>query len=246
LIKYNKSSWDKTDMRIESFFDKSSVVLIGSFNPKIFHPSWLALYGMISREQADDAELKFVLPEIAEFTVAYMNFLVQTNRFQVKCDAIHKDIIKDVVIASFGEHLHYTPVWQLGINRSIAFSCGSEEIRDKLGKKLAPTEPWGPWGKEIERSRISAKEHGGMMRLTMLQRPRPDGLRGHVQVDLRPASDDLSAVILDVNNHFTFGNAEDETMGCQEALDILRDRWQDSMNGAEDIADGRMATVEKL
>ena len=232
-------------MRLETTTDNVSIVLLGAFNPKIFHPAWLAMHNLISSEQADDADINIVHGDITQFTAAYMKFEIQTGRFVVKCDTIHKDVIRDLVVATFREHLPHSPVWQLGINRAISFSCGSEVIRNKFGTALGPKNPWGPWGKEIEQSAAENGPHGGMIRLIMHQTPRPDGLSGHIQADIRPEPNENSAVIVDINNHFTISDA-DKTIGCLDAMEILFDRWQSSMEGAEYIVDGLMATVENL
>ncbi len=87
--------------------------------------------------------------------------------------------------------------------------------------------------------------HGGMIRLIMRQLPRPDGLSGHIQADIRPEPGERSNVIADINNHFAFRDA-DETIGSVDAMEILFDRWQASMEGAENIVDGLIATMEDL
>ena len=84
-----------------------------------------------------------------------------------------------------------------------------------------------------------------MTRLTMLEQPRPDGLDGHIQADLRPSSDDGAIVTIDINNHFSISEPE-KTIGCADAMDILTSQWQSAMDYAEFIADGLMETVEGL
>lgn len=232
-------------MRLEATADIVSIVLLGAFNPKIFHPAWLAMHGLISPEQADDADVVIVHSDITKFTAAYMTLDINSGRFVIRCDTIHKDVIRDLVLAAFGEHLPHTPVWQLGINRSISFSCGSDDIRNKFGALLAPKIPWGPWGSELEQSMNEDGHHGGMIRLIMRQLPRPDGLSGHIQADIRPEPGERSNVVADINNHFAIRDA-DETIGSVDAMEILFDRWQASMEGAENIVDGLMATMEDL
>lgn len=230
-------------MRIEPTTDMVSIVLLGSFNPKIFHPAWLALNGLISKEQADNAEVNIVHTDITQFTAADISFDIQDNRFTVRCKSIHKEVIKDITLSAFAEHLPHTPVWQFGINRAISFSCGSEEIRNKFGVALAPKGPWGDWGTELETPESGI--HGGMIRMFMRQVPRPDGLNGHIQADLRPSESNLTDVIVDINNHFAVGDPG-ETFGCADAMDLLNTQWQIAMDKVGYIVDGLMATVEEL
>lgn len=232
-------------MRLETTVDKVSIVLLGAFSPRIFHPAWLALHNLISSEQSDDAGLNVVHADITRFTAAYMTFDIQSGRFFVQCDAIHKNVIMDLVLTTFREHLPHSLVWQLGINRSVSFSCGSEGICNGLGIELAPRRPWGPWGEEIEKSVVENGVRSGMIRLVMRQTPRPDGLDGHIQAEIRPVPGERSHVIVDINNHFDVSDPE-ETIGCLDTMEILVDRWQDSIEGAERIVDGLMATAESL
>ncbi|NNF95571.1 MAG: hypothetical protein HKM94_01430 [Halobacteria archaeon] len=232
-------------MRLEAITDGVSIVLLGSFNPRIFHPAWLAMRGIISSEQADEAEVNFVTSEITRFTAAYMTFEVQSNRFFVRCDTVHKDLIKDLVLTTFGEHLPHSPVWKLGINRAISFSCGTEGARDQLGGLLAPREPWGPWGREIDQSKLKNVRHGGMVQMIMRQEPRPDGLDGYIQANVHPQEDDTTNVIVDINGHFGIGDSG-KIVGCLDAIGTLSDHWQSSIENAEYIADGLMAAVEGL
>lgn len=232
-------------MKFETTTDQASIVLLGAFNPKIFHPTWLALHDLISPEQADDAEINIVHTDITQFAAAYMSFEIHTSRFLVRCDTIHKDVISDLVLTAFRDHLPHTPVWSVGINRKISYSCGSESARNELGIRLAPRGPWGSWGQEIDRSVGDEASHGGMMRLVMRQQPRPDGLAGHIQAELRPDPTEGSRVVVDINNHFKIGTAE-ETIGCHDAMEVLIERWQPSMENAEYIVDGLMATSESM
>lgn len=177
--------------------DEVSVVLIGSFNPTIFHPSWLALNNLISREQADNAAItRIVYAEVTQFSAAYMSFEVLPQRFTVRCEGIYGDAVRDLVLKAFGEILPHTPVRQMGINRSYEVKCTSESARSQLGMKLAPLGPWGAWGEEIAKA-MSGSIHGGMTRIQMLQLPRPDGLDGHIQADVHPNLTDRTGVFLE-------------------------------------------------
>jgi len=232
-------------MRIEPISDEVSIVLLGSFNPKIFHPAWLALHHLISVDQAESASIEIVHPDIARFSAAYMAFEVQSNRFQLRCDTVYKDVIRDLVATAFGDLLPHTPVRQMGINRIISFSCGTEEVRNKLGNLLAPKAPWGSWGADIAKTEVDNDIHGGLIRLIMRQQPRPDGMKGHLQADLNPLAKDSSGVLVNINNHFSISDPE-TAAGCLDAIELLKNRWQDALERSEYIVDGLMKTVEDL
>lgn len=54
-----------------------SIVMVGSFNPSIFHPQWFARQGLLSPAEADAAELKVQVPQICQF---------ETERFRCSSD----------------------------------------------------------------------------------------------------------------------------------------------------------------
>jgi hypothetical protein len=100
-------------MRIEPEISAANIVLIGSFNPRIFRPEWfqsMDIIGNADDQSADD-------PPFVR--------------------------IQDVVLKAFKEFLMHTPVYPLGINRTVHFSVGSFNVRDAIGRLLAPHEPWG-------------------------------------------------------------------------------------------------------
>jgi hypothetical protein len=48
----------------------TSVVLVGNFNPAIFHPSWLASHNMVRGGEAEKAQIQIVSPEFIHNRVA--------------------------------------------------------------------------------------------------------------------------------------------------------------------------------
>lgn len=221
-----------------------SIVLLGSFNPPIFHPSWFAMHGLISGEEAESASNVIVAQEVAQFSAAYMAFDIQPSRFFVRTAAIYRDVVKDLVLAALGERLPHTPVWAVGLNKSFEFKCRDELARARLGAKLAPPSAWGEWGRAIDKSIFAGGEHGGVTRVTMQQRPRPDERQGHVQADLHANMNDRTGtgVFLDVNNHFDVGPAA-TIIGNNLALDVVSECWSSSLASADVILDGVMAVA---
>lgn len=232
-------------MGAEVIRDDVSIVLLGSFNPRLFHPQWLAANGMISSDQADAAALSptVVTNEFTQFTAAYMLFDVQSPRFLVRCETLYKEVVRDLVLKAFGEYLPHVPIWRLGLNRSFEFRCGSEQARDKLGQLLAPSTAWGDWGKSIKQGiDASVPNHGGVTRVTMMQRPRVDGYDGFVQADVQPSGTHSDGVTLDINSDYALGDPA-TTMGSAKALDIVATQWDASFSNAQAIANSLMGAT---
>lgn len=223
-----------------------SIVLLGSFNPPIFHPSWFARHELMSAEEADGATNVLIAPEVAQFSAAYITFDIQPSRFFVRTTALYRDVVKDLVLATLGEKLPHTPVWSVGLNKSYEFKCRDELARARLGARLAPPGEWGEWGRSIEQSIFAGGEHGGVTRVTMQQRPRPDGRPGHVQADVHANMSDRTGtgVFLDVNNHFEVGPAG-AVAGNDAALHVVDECWSSSLEAADQILKGVMEVAER-
>ena len=147
--------------------DDSSIVLVGSLNPAIFHPAWFALNEIVGKEEINDAKIDVVHNEVSRFVVRGIAISVDPFRFAASCASLHRERVKDLVLVCFGNLLTQTPVRAMGINRSIHFKCPSEAIRNRVGQKLAPPAPWGTWGQEVLEAQGKSERHGGMIRLMM-------------------------------------------------------------------------------
>jgi hypothetical protein len=135
-------------MMIEPKSSDVAVVLLGSFNPAIINPDWLVLNEVIGKTQAEARKIVVITPQFSEFRVSTYQYQVTPQRFQVIFESAPHIELQDAVSKIFQELLPHTPVQQLGINRSAHFSVGSEEKRNAIGRKLAPSEPWGKWSEE--------------------------------------------------------------------------------------------------
>jgi hypothetical protein len=138
----------QNEMVIEPKSSDVAIVLLGSFNPAIFNPDWLVLNGVIGKTQAEVREIGVITPQVSEFRVSSYHYQVTPQRMQVLFESAPVVELQDTVSKIFQELLPHTPVQQLGINRSVHFSVGSEEKRNEIGRKLAPPEPWGRWSEE--------------------------------------------------------------------------------------------------
>lgn len=230
-------------MSVSTSSDYVSAVLIGSFNPSIFHPSWLALHELISPEALEAAELQVSHPDISRFDANYMSFDIQKGRVLVQCEADKDGLVFDVVRSMFGNLLPHSPVWRVGINRTLDILCGTEKKRDALGKKMAPQEAWGEWGKEVAAG--DGQLHGGMQRLIMRQVPRHDGRRGHFQVDLQPLNSSPDAIRLDFNSDLIVGDSK-EVKGAEEAMLLIDECWAADLEKARVISDELIDTIQEL
>ncbi|MDZ7762073.1 MAG: hypothetical protein U5L00_17705 [Desulfovermiculus sp.] len=98
--------------------------------------------GIVGEQEADEAEIEIIHPEICKFQTEYFLIQAERNRFMVNSIAGPLEMVKDFVLKTFTDFLSHTPVGTLGINRAVHFDAGSNEARIALGQKLAPWEAW--------------------------------------------------------------------------------------------------------
>lgn len=231
-------------MRIEPENAGVSVVLLGNFNPSIFTPAWFGWHGLISERMVDTADTKIVNPQISEFNVDWLNMQVFTERFQISTTLAPYVRVQDLAVRIFREHLPHTPLKTMGINREVHFLVESVEDRDRLGRLLAPTEPWGDWGKKLEPD----GSHGGVASITMRQ-VNPEGrpLGGQINVTVEPSTQigqGRLGVYIRVNDHYTIENVENQ-MGTSKIVELLEENFDKSLRLADQIIDHIMSLTRR-
>lgn len=199
--------------------DGATVILVGSFNPAIFHPIWFARAGLIRDEEADKAENLVVTPEVASFTADWLKFEVSQERFAAhSTDAAHFEPLQDLVLGTF-QLLAHTPFHMMGLNRHLHYQMESEDSWHSIGDKLAPKEVWRPLFETKPGMRslaVQGKRFGGRGEfvLTTIQpslRVKPYGVyietNEHHQVEAGPGSGLALMSILqdDWTNAIAFG-----------------------------------------
>jgi hypothetical protein len=232
-------------MRIAPEISSASIVLVGSFNPPIFHPAWFAKNGLITDQENENAEIEIIHQEITLFRLEWLSIRIEPQRFIVETQQAPFIRLSDLVVKTFKECLNHTPISKLGINRMVHFSVGSEEMRNRIGKTLAPHEPWGEWAAAITGK--SAGKRGGLRSLIMEQQDLDDRAKGHIQAHLEPSLQIKFGVGISirVNDHYEVENPE-QTQGCEELIGLLESRFDTSIKRSEWIIDQIMALKEKL
>jgi hypothetical protein len=228
-------------MRIEPEISAASIVLVGSFNPKIFQPFWMAKHGLISEKDADTAEVSIIHPEVSAFFIEGLFTLqVDRGRFSIERSVAPLILICDTTVKLFSEILPHTPVEKMGINRLVHFNVGEAE-RDRIGKILAPREPWGDWGKKV--SSGEGTKHGGLTSLTLMQKDAADRPSGWIQTRVEPSTrigGGQSGIFVEVNDHFEILDPK-ENSSPLAMMKILHERWDASIKNSDAIIDGLMS-----
>ena len=231
-------------MRIDPEIDDVSVVLVGDFNPAVFTPAWFVLHGLLPANAADDAEVEVVHPWTTVFSFDWLQLQVTEERFVARTARAPRIRVRDFVARAFTERPNHTPLGSLGINRGVHFPVRSRVEMDRIGRILAPVEPWGAWGRDLEPD----GKHGGMTSLRMSQvkiegRPPEDLINVTVEQSNPIVGRGRAGVYVDVNDHYTTGDAGP---GSNERLiKILEDSFEISLEHSGGIIDHVMSLAEE-
>lgn len=229
-------------MRIEPEISGVNVVLLGDFNPAIFTPAWFALHNLLPEGVADSAELQVAHQQVTEFAADWLRLQVTTESFVVQTSQAPYVRLCDLVVRTFKEYLHHTPVGAFGINRQVHFQVKSSAERDRIGRKLAPVEPWGAWRQDLGLD----DEYSGMTSLTMSQvNPggRPTG--GQINVTVEPSyrlGNERLGVYVRVNDHYAGDNAELGT--AEHLMELLASNFDASLKRSNGIIDHVMSLAK--
>lgn len=219
--------------------------MIGNFNPAIITPQWLGRHGVIPTEVADAAEVKVIHPEVSAFDLGWCVVHVDRERFQAITSDAPFVRLCDLTTKIFGELLPSTPVRALGINTSVTFRSASLQARNAFGRRLAPPESWGEWGRAIAKGLDESdgkKSHGGMLSITMQQRPLEDRDEGWLNVKIEPAVKlpENTGIAVEVNDHYVIapsGGTDSDALAYAQLLDS---RFEPSIERADGIVDDLM------
>lgn len=211
----------------------ANIVLIGNFNPAIFHPSWFAAHNLLRAEEADAATINIVHPDVASFKTEWLAVDIVKERFQLgTVQESFYETLRDIVVGILGL-LSHTPIKFMGINREFHFDLVSEDSWSGLGHRLVPKEDWNPL----------LKSPG--MRNLVVEGLRPDDLKGYLRVMVQPSTQIKYGVYIEVNDHYVLKEDEKDVGGADRARVVLSEKWNESMKRSSEIAQAIAKLGEK-
>jgi hypothetical protein len=201
----------------------ASVVCLGSFNPQILQPAWLAGHDLLREQESENAKIGIVHPDVIAFETEWLTLEVTRDRFAISTLQEPYDSLRDL-LAGVLTLLPHTPVEAVGLNLSRHYRMQSEETWHELGHRLAPPENWS--------TTLTAP---GMRSLTM-QGQRTDGRVGHVRIQVEPSGRVPIGVYISTNDHYQRPGSE-QPAGALWVIELLKDKWMESYTMASQAAD---------
>lgn len=225
-------------MRIEPELSSVSIVALGTFNPTVFTPAWFVLRGLVPQGVAARADLEVARADGTRFSVDWLHLNVVVDRFVVATDKAPYVRLCDLAVRTFQEPPPHTTLQAFGINRHVHFPVQSPAKRDRLGRALAPVEPW----KAVEQDLGFAGKHGRMTSLTMSQlcpQGRPAGGQINVKVEPSVRIADDRGVYVRVNDHYVVDS--DGPRSGERFMTLLTDNFETSLRRSDGIVDHIMS-----
>jgi hypothetical protein len=216
-------------VRVEE--DHPSLVVVGGFDPRRFHPEWFRAEQLLGKSEAEQAEIKVVYPEITEWSTEAMHLQVTRDRLLVRATVESSaDVIRDLVVGTL-QLLDQTVVSALGLNRTMHFDVGGEENWHRIGDRLAPKELWRP----------HFPRRPGMRTLQIEDSPRADHLPGKTIITVQPSQRFPHGVSFDVNNEVVNRDQKPAAFFVQ----VISDHWPrlfaEARSVAESVLEGALA-----
>jgi hypothetical protein len=227
------------------------VVAIGSFDPAAAMPQKLGESGAIRQDEAGAAVFHTLVPgQAVDYSLTWCT--VSANITRLGIQTVTPPYVKtaDLMQKMIGELMPKAVITQLGINRLFRIRFSSAAERDEFGVRVAPPNRWGSWGKKVQDGIFANPQggHGGLVNATMREMPVPGRLAGWRDIQIAANLVTGQDALLTLNDHYERVDIGEVPPGLEANevaarvtsayLRVLRERFEDSLNTLDEIAQG--------
>ena len=222
-----------------------SIVMLGEFNPAIFHPAWLKANSIEHNIDDEVVSIDIVHRDVSIFRIDTRFYNVQLDRFSLETTTAPWVQVLDITRLIFEEFLLHTPIRAFGVNRYVHLPMKNPEARTKLMRRLAPLEPWGELGQQISAS--DAGLPNGLASLTMTRTK--EGMRNtlistNIKIEPSVRIKGNHGLFVEVNHHHHLPQVEPGS-GSMSAIALLCDVFDEELREAEQIVDTIVDTANE-
>lgn len=212
--------------------DTATIVVVGEFNPAIFHPQWFGRHELLRPaevDQASDSVELVVSNGMVNFKVDWLEMQITPRRLWAKAlDASHFRPLRDLIAGIF-QIQNDIPVEFLGLVRTMIREVTSEKEYLQMGDRLASGQVWdGVLGEP----RLLSLEMGGEARTEEASNIR-------VQVRPAPGNDEGFAIAFEVREEYfaekMHGDHDSGETSAGLASEIVNRQWSDFSEHADSV-----------
>ena len=212
-----------------------SVVIVGAFNPSMFHPEWFGRNGIISAEDVgialnvENSIPTIVTPQLTIFTTSQLSIRVEQNRFSVTAEREPFDAVNDVIKKTF-EKLGSLTITAYGYNYSAHYDFERDTMRNDFADRIAPKKYW----KALLGDDVSGDARQGGLLSIQMNKLKPDG-QGAITTVLQPSVPIKKGVYIACNDH---NNLKKEEASADIAVEYIDRDIIKSLKAMEEIHQG--------
>jgi hypothetical protein len=216
--------------------EEINVVLVGSFNPGIFHPEWFRRQEILLPAEAEAAKVHAVTPEFSQIRFLDMGLDVFPDRFILRThDSSRSEKLQDVVMAVLRK-LYHTPISAVGINSDIQFDLQDEKYWHKIGHSLAP--------KDLVWNKIFARPGMESLSIKDLREGDFPGYTVATVQPCKPPSKIVFGVKISSNYHYDVPKASDKPRS-EIAVEFLSTEWKSAIAQTRQVAYSVFESIPK-
>jgi hypothetical protein len=197
-----------------------SLVIIGSFDPRIFHTDWLVNKKLIRESEGDLDNLKVLHPDLTIIETQEFKLEVRPSRFEIQTlKESFREPMKDLCVSIF-RLLSESPIDAFGVNYSRHFKFTVEKDYINFGYHLAPI-----------KTLFDFIDDPRLLDISITDR-KQDKIKGIPTKNIKIFPSDLIpslGVGINVNTHF------DETLNGLSFSELLSNRWESIAENSEYI-----------
>ncbi len=201
-----------------------TIVLVGSFNLKIFHPAWFASEELIGKNEAEDAEIQIIHQDVATFQLNWLK--LQVTRERMIAETIQDGFLeplRDLVIGTL-QILSHTPVTAVGINQSMHYEFSKERSWKEVVSQIINENYW------------NATLSDTVMEKIAFRRTRSDQqFPGSQILTLEPSVKLSNGLYYFFNDHYDIPAEQGkEIYTSLKAEEIISKNWENSLKDGQD------------
>jgi hypothetical protein len=223
----------------EALSDEASIVVLGNFNPKIFHPEWFIRKELVDDWNYEEDDNIVVLSDMAQFSFPdQLALVVLSNKYQLKSSlASNYSSLSDLASSTF-DILAETPAASMGMNYHSTIEIPHYDDWKAFGEHLAPPQAWITAAGFIGDLDHEKQQELGLWDMTM-NLPRKDDLTGFIRARICVDSTTRARRIrFSTNNHVELSEA-----GAKDIPSILTNHWDESLRIAKHLETNLMDTI---
>lgn len=219
-----------------------SIVLIGDFNPAMFHPEWFKRNNIIPPEDVDVARDQsqqnsiIVTPQLTIFKTSQLNIKVDQNRFEVVADKEPFISVIDFATKTF-DNLGGYIIKAFGFNYSAHYRVDDVSMLQRIGDNLAPKIYW----KTLLGDEITGDNRRSGLTAIQMQKYKTDDT-GQYTVILQPSNFIRPGIFMSCNDHT---NLSAENNLAENVIDNIIQTYEKSLEFMEKIQTDLIAEVIK-